>query len=150
MHSILYQGVVMSRRRDRRGSVVGRSGPRRTARGPRVERLEDRCLLSQVINEFPVPTGMSFNNGIVSGPDGNLWFTEINSNKIGRITTAGVVTEFDVPTANSHPVLITSSAGDLWFTEQAANKIGRITTAGVFTEYPIPTAASGPVGITAG
>jgi hypothetical protein len=30
--------------------------------------------------------------GIVAGPDGNLWFTEFFANKIGRITTAGVVT----------------------------------------------------------
>ena len=34
-----------------------------------------------------------------SGPDGNLWFTEYGGNKIGRITTAGVITEFAIPTA---------------------------------------------------
>ena len=30
--------------------------------------------------------------GITLGPEGNLWFTE--ESKIGRITPAGVVTEF--------------------------------------------------------
>ena len=39
-----------------------------------------------------------------AGPDGNLWFVENSANKIGRITTAGVVTEFAVPTANSRPL----------------------------------------------
>ena len=36
---------------------------------------------------------------ITSGPDGALWFTEAGSGEIGRITTAGVVTnEFALPT----------------------------------------------------
>ena len=33
-------------------------------------------------------------DGIAAGPDGNLWFTEIDGNRIGRITPTGVVTEF--------------------------------------------------------
>src|ERR1035438_6429510 len=36
---------------------------------------------------------------ITAGPDGALWFTETVANKIGRITTAGVVTEYAIPTA---------------------------------------------------
>jgi streptogramin lyase len=31
--------------------------------------------------------------GIAVGADGNLWFTEFGANQVGRITTAGVVTE---------------------------------------------------------
>ncbi len=43
---------------------------------------------------------------IATGPDGNLWFTEIaNPGRIGRITTGGDITEFtDNLTANSQPV----------------------------------------------
>lgn len=45
------------------------------------------------ITEFPIPTAGSNATGITSGPDGALWFTEINnSDAIGRITTAGVIT----------------------------------------------------------
>ena len=33
-------------------------------------------------------------DGIAAGPDGNLWFTEDDGDRIGRITPAGVVTEF--------------------------------------------------------
>lgn len=32
--------------------------------------------------------------GIAFGPDANLWFTEINGNRVARITATGAVTEF--------------------------------------------------------
>jgi hypothetical protein len=89
--------------------------------------------------------------GITAGPDGALWFTEQQSNNIGRITTSGVITEFAILTANSESYFITAGPdGALWFTEQQGNNIGRITTAGVITEFPIPTASSLPFGITTG
>src|SRR6185436_11779124 len=83
---------------------------------------------SQVtITEYPVPTAGSPQD-ITAGPDGNMWFTEIAGNKIGRITPAGVITEFPVPTAASKPVGITAGPdGNLWFGEGDGNKIGRIT-----------------------
>ena len=37
-------------------------------------------------------------NGITAGPDGNLWFTESDGSRIGRITPSGVASEFP-PTA---------------------------------------------------
>ena len=72
--------------------------------------------------------------------------------KIGRITTAGVVTnEFAVPTANGQPFGIAAGPdGALWFTEQRGNKIGRITTAGSFSEFATPNINSSPNGIAAG
>jgi len=50
-----------------------------------------------------VPTPQSAPWEITSGPDGALWFTELLGNKIGRITTEGVITEFPVPTPASQP-----------------------------------------------
>ncbi len=83
------------------------------------------------INEYAVPTASSYLAGITAGPDGNLWFTEEGptANKIGKITTAGVVTEYTIPTAGSQPLTIVAGPdGNLWFTEYAAGKIGsRIT-----------------------
>jgi streptogramin lyase len=86
--------------------------------------------LAQTITEFPISTSGPV--GITVGPDGALWFTEGSGNKIGRITPAGVITEFPIPTAGSGPVGITAGPdGALWFTENGTNKIGRIpTTAG--------------------
>jgi streptogramin lyase len=40
------------------------------------------------VTEFPTLTVNSEPFGITSGPDGNVWFTEENSSKIGRITTS--------------------------------------------------------------
>jgi streptogramin lyase len=105
------------------------------------------------ITEFPVP-GQPM--GITAGPDGNLWFTEVfagsspsTARGLGRITTAGVITEYAVP--NGDPTGITSGPdGNLWFTESFGNKVGRITPVGAITEYSVPTANSSPRGITSG
>jgi virginiamycin B lyase len=69
------------------------------------------------ITQFAIPTNSSEPWGIALGPDKNLWFTESNTNKIGRITPKGVFTEFIVPTTNSMPFSIVAGPdGNLWFT----------------------------------
>ena len=90
--------------------------------------------------------------GITAGPDGRLWFTEYDANKIGAITTAGVVTEYSTGlTARAGPNRITAGPdGRLWFTESQAGKIGAITTSGTITEYALPDSQSGPSDITTG
>jgi sugar lactone lactonase YvrE len=79
------------------------------------------------------------------------------SDYIGRITTAGVITSFAIPAVYENPTSITTGPdGNLWFTEPGALdeggwSIGRITTAGVITEFIIPPAGlSVPWGIAAG
>src|SRR6185369_1580604 len=57
---------------------------------------------SGTIVELPVP-GDAHPFGITAGADGNLWFTEFDAGKIARMTTAGAVTELDIPTPNSGP-----------------------------------------------
>ena len=81
-----------------------------------------------------------------------MWFTEFDGNKIGRITTAGTITnEFTVPTANSGPVGIAPGPDNaLWFTEYQGSKIARVSTAGVFAEFSLPTASSQPFGVVKG
>jgi streptogramin lyase len=70
--------------------------------------------------EVAIPTANSSPVGITAGPDGNLWFTENAGNKIGRITTTGVITEFPVPSSDSSPYGITAGQdGNLWFTDIA-------------------------------
>jgi len=78
------------------------------------------------VTEFPVVTAASGPQGIAVGADGNLWFTEFGSNQVGRITTAGVVTEF--PAGNLPFYIAAGPDGNLWFTEfTSAGKIGRMT-----------------------
>ena len=55
------------------------------------------------VTDFVTPTASSYPNGIVTGPDGNIWFTEYGGNNIAKLViSTGVITEFPVPTANSH------------------------------------------------
>jgi streptogramin lyase len=106
---------------------------------------------NEVLTEFPVTTSGNLND-IASGPDGNLWFTDAGNNQIGRITPAGAITKFAVPTAASgvHGI-IAGPDGNLWFTESLAHKLARMTPAGAITELAcLPTANSGPTNITVG
>ena len=74
--------------------------------------------------------------GIASGPDGNIWFTEGLRNAIVRLTPLGEFTFFPIPTPGANPHGITAGPdGALWFTEFNANQIGRIDTFGNITEF---------------
>src|SRR5271157_33010 len=80
------------------------------------------------------------NYAITAGPDGNLWYTDNLSNKIGKISpSTGNVTQYIIPTDSAYPIGIAPGPdGNLWFTEDLANKIGKISPAtGSFTEYNI-------------
>ncbi len=121
----------------------------------RVECLEGRTLLSGIgsITESPVPSVNLATGGIVTGPDGNLWFTEASSNAIGTINPAtGTLSSFTIPTASSGPQgIAVGSDGNLWFAESGVGKVGVINpTTHAIIEFPTPTANSGPTEITAG
>jgi virginiamycin B lyase len=110
----------------------------------------------------PPPNICNVPLGIAAGSDGAIWFTEYNSNKIGRITTdsSHTITEYPLPPTTSingsRPIQIAAGPdGALWFTEYYGNKIGRIPTSATplntqITEYDLPYANSRPTGITAG
>ena len=90
---------------------------------------------AQVVTEFS--TGITAGAqvfGITAGADGNLWFTEHNGHRIGRITPLGVVTEFSSGiTAGAGPLGIAAGPdGNLWFAENNIDRIGRIAVAASF------------------
>ena len=78
------------------------------------------------IIEWDVPTAASAPEDIVLGSDGALWFSERNTSKIGRITTAGVITEYPVPSSGGPLGIARGADGKIWFTEMNSNKIGRL------------------------
>jgi streptogramin lyase/plastocyanin len=86
---------------------------------------------------FAVPTSMGFPWFEALGSDGNVWFTEQNVAKIGRITTAGQITEFHIPSGIRAVGIAAGGSGLLWFAN--GTKIGRITTAGIITEFSLPS-----------
>src|SRR2546423_118610 len=55
--------------------------------------------------EYPLATGV-LPQGIAPGADGNLWIAESYGNKIAKVTTAGCVIEYPLPTAQSVPANI--------------------------------------------
>ena len=46
------------------------------------------------VTEFPLPHADSRPYSIVTGPDGNLWFTESTHDAIGKITPDGTITDY--------------------------------------------------------
>src|SRR5438132_1860529 len=88
--------------------------------------------------DFPASAG-----AMTVGRDGNLWFTDIRQNVIGRLTSSGQYTSFPIPSRNTVPVSITTGTdGNLWFVE-GVGRVGRMTPTGVFTEFLIPQNLTG-------
>jgi virginiamycin B lyase len=117
-----------------------------------------RMTTAGVVTEFPFPNlhvpNASTPTGIVAGPDGALWFAEIGAtDRIWRMTTAGTLSNYVIPTSFSSPeAIVVGPDGALWFTEQGSGgtgKIGRISTSGTITEYALPSATN-CFGITLG
>jgi virginiamycin B lyase len=48
------------------------------------------------ISEFAIPTQDSLAQGITTGADGNVWFTESGGDKIGRITATGKIAQYPI------------------------------------------------------
>ena len=76
--------------------------------------------------------------GITAGPEGNLWFTELQGGRIARITPTGTVTEF--PGLDHAPVIAPEEItvgpdGNLWFTDLFFGRIGRTPPTDFITQF---------------
>ena len=110
-----------------------------------------RASLDGIVTEFLLPQVSALPNGIASGDDGALWFTELATDRIGRIAPpAGAVSEVRIPSGFVQAAEIARTRdGDLWFTEQATSRVGRIRRDGAIDELELPTPRSNPFGIAA-
>jgi virginiamycin B lyase len=89
-----------------------------------------RITYSGKITEYPLPTGGASPINIAVGPDRNLWYSR--GACLGRITPAGVVTEFAAGdearaaglSAGSDREPPTRLVNRLWFADGGANHIG--------------------------
>ena len=113
--------------------------------------LLGRITPAGTITEFPFPSSASI-NAIASGPDGNLWMTDIGDNAILKASTSGqLLATYAIPSTNSEPQgIVAGPDGNVWFTEFASGKIARITPSGTIAEFTLPTAGAGPFSIVAG
>jgi streptogramin lyase/plastocyanin len=104
----------------------------------------------KVIDRIPIPTPESWPTGLVFDPAGNLWVNETKGNKLARLSTNNVLTEFPLPTRDSRATgMVIDSKGDLWIAERDGGKIGHLTQDGTFVEYSVPTPNAKPTGMAA-
>ncbi len=86
--------------------------------------------------------------GVAVGADGTVWATLQSGNQLLRITPAGEMSEYDLPTPSAAPTDVAiDRQGNVWVVEFAANKIARFAD-GKFTEYPLPKDKGAPSGLT--
>jgi virginiamycin B lyase len=105
------------------------------------------------ISTIPIPVTAADPNPnpatMATGPDGSLWWTELNDNAIGELTASGVFHSYPIPTAGANETnyaaegtgnsITVGPDGNIWFVDGNAPKIGRITPDGVITEFPVPS-----------
>jgi len=103
----------------------------------------DGNLMGRISSARSFSTVAAFPRGaditdVATGPDGALWFTDPGTNRIGRLTLKGRITEYAMGISPNSGLFSIAPGPDgaLWFTEWAG-RIGRITTQGVVTEYPL-------------
>jgi sugar lactone lactonase YvrE len=82
-------------------------------------------------------------NALTFGPEGDIWFvragySETGEAQVGRMTTAGAVTQFPLEAGSRPTSIVVGPDGALWFNEERAGKIGRITTSGEIQLFALP------------
>lgn len=85
--------------------------------------------LTVTLDEWIVPTPSAGVDGISVDSIGNVYFTENNENKIGRLVpSTNVITEWTLPDTFSRPTYVSvDSNDDVFFAERDVNKIGRLS-----------------------
>ncbi|KRC66488.1 hypothetical protein ASE12_17965 [Aeromicrobium sp. Root236] len=100
-----------------------------------------RMTPTGAVTTFPASAAAAL-SAITTGPDGNVWFSAATGGTVGRVTPAGVVTEFTVPPSGlvggaggPSPSIAAGPDGNVWFTDQAGGRIGKVTPDGDMTFY---------------
>ncbi len=91
------------------------------------------------IKEFTIPSGAAADQ-ITQGADGDRWFTEPYSNRIGRITESGSITEY--PAKMGEPFPIVAGPGGVWYTGHGTGKIAVMDPQGTITIHKLPDSPS--------
>jgi virginiamycin B lyase len=114
--------------------------------GDVIGRLDPTAARMQV---YPLPahSGHASPIYIAPGPDNDMWFTELDGSRVGRITEDGHIDEFPTPTASSRPIALVSHGGRIWFTEESGHAYADVDAAGNITEHPLPRPDAQPTGI---
>jgi virginiamycin B lyase len=83
---------------------------------------------------IPVPTSAAGLGRIVASPDGSVWFTERDANKVGKISPSGQVTEFpfsaQFPGTTRLMDLDVAPDGSVWVVYESGEKIAHLAASG--------------------
>jgi YD repeat-containing protein len=86
---------------------------------------------SELYTEYTLPSE-SRPHGMVTGPDGNVWFTEWGTNKIAKMTSAGAITEYAAGVTAPEDIIV-GPDNNLWFS--GGGKLSSITSHGGVKNY---------------
>jgi streptogramin lyase/plastocyanin len=104
--------------------------------------------------EYKIEGENSWPFNIALGPNGEIWFTQRASGRIGLLNPAtGATTHYDIQTPNCGPagLAVDPRTGEVWFTESYADRIGRLNPAtGEIKEYSMGEKSTGLVSGPAG
>lgn len=110
---------------------------------PNVGAGENVRLFTETVNiSTPYPLEGSEPYGICTGPDSNLWVTDLNG-FVWKVTTGGVAVSYELTNAEPYGIC-NGPDGNLWVAD-LNGFVWKVTTSGVATAYPL-TGAS-PYGI---
>ena len=84
------------------------------------------------------------------GPDNAIWFAEEGTGNIGRCTTTGTITEFNIGPGSSPIDIIAGPDGNIWLDDNGLSQIVRCTPTGTITTFPTPTAGASFTGLIIG
>lgn len=104
--------------------------------------------------EYKIDGENSWPFNVAIGPNGEIWFTQRASGRIGLLDPAtGNTTHYDIQTPNCGPagLAVDQKTGDVWFTQSYADRIGRLTPkTGEIKEYSMGEKSTGLVSGPAG
>ncbi len=102
------------------------------------------------IQDYQEPAGYSSPLFVAVDSNGNVWFTEPNSDAIGELDLQhNQWHQWSLPSKSVPYDLVFDKNGNLWFSEFEGNRIGFFNPATQqLVENPIPTAESNPYGMT--
>jgi virginiamycin B lyase len=106
------------------------------------------------VDTFPIPTGSANPLRVATATTFlDYWFTEQGASSVARMSAAGDIVEFPVPTPDTYPLGIAAgNTGRFWFCERTGNALGEIVDDGdlsYIVEHPLPP-GSGPFEIALG
>ncbi len=103
-------------------------------------------------SHIPIAAPKSKPLGIATALDGSVWFTEWGSRKVGRVTSADILSEYPIPNQSLRPTEITLGPdGNLWFVHELGRELVRLNpeTAEMMT-YTLPTVSNAILDLATG